>query len=68
MMDFILKIILGFSLIVLIVVLCATLLMFLDFLYADVHESPLLRDIKSFRNKRSKGSEQKGDDNEIIKD
>lgn len=68
MMDFILKIILGFSLIVLIVVLCATLLMFLDCLYADVHESPLLHDIKTLIRKYRESSEQKGDDNEIIKD
>lgn len=68
MMNIILKILLGAFVLFLIIVVFVALLAVLDSLYEDIQEGPLLRDIKSFRDKLRKGTEEKGEDNETIKD
>lgn len=68
MMDIILKILLGAFVLFLIIVVFVALLAVLNGLYEDIQEGPLLHDIKTLIRKYCESSEQKGDDNEIIKD
>lgn len=68
MMDIILKIILGAFILLLMIVVFVALLAVLNGLYEDVQEGLLFYDIKTLIRKYRESSEQKGDDNEIIKD
>ena len=68
MMDIILKIILGAFILLLMIVVFVALLAALNGLYEDVQEGLLFHDIKTLIRKYRESSEQKGDDNEIIKD
>ena len=68
MMDIILKIILAAFILLLMIVVFVALLAVLNGLYEDVQEGLLFHDIKTRIRKYRESSEQKGDDNEIIKD